>query len=118
MQIQVNTDSNIKGREGLATHITDEVSHILGRFSDHLTRVEVHLSDENSGKSGPLDKRCVMEARPSGHQPVAVTHHGATLEEAYVGAGHKLQKLLASTFGRIEERKGADLAGEGDVYEK
>ncbi len=109
MQIHVNTDSNIKGREGLATHITDEVSHILGRYSGHLTRVEVHLSDENADKSGPQDKRCVMEARPAGHQPVAVTNHGATLEEAYVGAAHKLQNLLASTFGRIEDRNGSDL---------
>ena len=115
MQIQVNTDSNIKGREALAAHITEEVSHVLGRFADYITRVEVHLSDENAEKSGSAGKRCVMEARPSGHQPVAVTHHGATLQEAYVGAAHKLQSLLASTIGRLEDRKKFDLADESDV---
>ncbi len=113
MQVQVNTDGNIEGREGLATQVTDEVSNVLARFSDHLTRVEVHLSDENAEKPGNLDKRCVMEARPSGHQPVAVTHQAATLQEAYVGAAHKLQKLLTSTFGRLEQRKGSGLVDEG-----
>ncbi len=105
MQIQVNTDSNIEGSEGLSAHISGEVSHVLGRYSDHLTRVEVHLSEEGAQNSGRTDKRCVMEARPAGHQPVAVSHEGATLEESYLGAAHKLQKLLASTFGRLDARK-------------
>lgn len=106
MQIQVNSDKNVESGERLVAHVTGEVSRILERFSGRLTRVEVHLSDENGDKSGSLDKRCVMEARPSGLQPIAVTHQGATLEEAYLGAAHKLQGLLASTFGRIQDRGG------------
>lgn len=112
MEVHVNTDSNISGREGLVAHINEEVVRLLGRFSDRLTRVEVHLSDENAHKSGGSDKRCVMEARPSGHQPVAATHHGSTLEEAYVGAAIKLQKLLTSTFGRLDAHKAPDVGDE------
>ena len=37
------------------------------RFSAHITRVEVHLGDENAGKRGSDDKRCMMEARLEGH---------------------------------------------------
>ena len=115
MEIQVNTGSNIRGRESLSAHIADKVWHALGRFSAHLTRVEVHLTDEAGKKSSKSDKRCVMEARPSGHQPVAVTHEAATLEEAYWGAAIKLQNLLGSTFGRIEGRTRSDSKAEGET---
>ncbi len=52
MQILVNTDNYIAGGE-------------------ELTRVEVHLTDENSiSKSGDTDKRCVMEVRSADYQPI------------------------------------------------
>ena len=51
MLIQVNTDHNIEGRETLATHVQGVVEDALSRFKDQITRVEVHLSDENSGKN-------------------------------------------------------------------
>ena len=46
MQIQVHTDNNIDGPEQLTADIEIEVASALERFSDHLTRVQVHLSDE------------------------------------------------------------------------
>ena len=73
MQIQVNTDDNVKGNDELTRHVEAEIGAALSRFSDQLTRVEAHLSDENAGKSGGADKRCMLEARPAGKQPVAVT---------------------------------------------
>ena len=106
MQIQVNTDHNVEGHEELARRIEAEVSASLSRFSGQITRVEVHLRNENAGKSGGVDKRCLMEARPTGHQPVAVSHQGATLEEAFSGAAKKLQRSLESTLGRRDDRKG------------
>jgi ribosome-associated translation inhibitor RaiA len=107
MQIQVNTDNNVEGHQRLADHIRARVSATLDQFSDRLTRVEVHLSDENSSKSGGKDKRCLLEARPAGHQPVAVSHQAETLEEAFEGAAEKLEKRLESTLGRTEGHKGA-----------
>jgi hypothetical protein len=50
MQIEISTDSNIEGREELATHVKGVVESTLNRFSDRITRVEVHLSDVNSYK--------------------------------------------------------------------
>ena len=47
MQIEISTDSNIEGREKLATHVKGVVESALNRFSDQITRVEVHLSDVN-----------------------------------------------------------------------
>lgn len=106
MQIQVNTDANIDGREELARRVEAEIASVLGRFGDQITRVEVHLSDQNAGKSGGPDKHCLMEARPSGRQPIAVTHQAVTLEEAWTGATRKLQRSLESTLGRANDHKG------------
>lgn len=52
----------------------------LGRFGDWITRVEVQLSDEDGPKNRGNAKRCVMEARPAGLQPVSASHQGATLD--------------------------------------
>ena len=75
MQVEVSTDHNIEGSDGLTSRVVAEVTATLSRFSDQLTRVEVHVSDENADKGGAADKKCVIEARPVGLQPVAVTDH-------------------------------------------
>jgi len=103
MQIQINTDSNIEGREKLADHVKIVVEGATSRFRERITRVEVHLSDENGHKSGQDDKRCMMEARLEGRQPEAVTHHAATLDQAINGAADKLQRSIESTLGRLHD---------------
>lgn len=105
MQVQLNTDSHIEGREALTAQVSGIVQSALSRFSDHITRVEVHLSDENSHKSGQNDKRCLLEARIEGRQPIAVTHHASTLDEAVDGAANKLARLIEHTLGRQGEQQ-------------
>lgn len=104
MQIQIHTDSNIDGRDALADQIKGVVEHALSRFSDRITRVEVHLNDESSHKSGPKDIRCMMEARLEGRPPGAVTHHAATVEQSVGGAAHKLTRLIEGTLGRLRDK--------------
>lgn len=106
MQIQVNTDDNIHGRDSLVAKVQAEVLQVLGRFAAQVTRIEVHLSDENAAKPGTSDKRCLMEARPTGQKPVAVTHEAATLAAAYGGAAKKMRALLATQLGKLNETKG------------
>jgi len=105
MQIQVNTDKNIEGREALVAEVEKTVTRSLSHCSAHVTRVEVHLSDENGDKSGQLDKRCMMEARLEGRQPTAVTCEAATLAQAVAGAADKLKSSLESTLERLHERR-------------
>lgn len=108
MQIEITTDRNIEASDALIGRVETEVEAGLSRFGTRLTRVEVHLGDENAGKSGPADKRCMVEARPAGQQPVAVTHHSPTVDEACRGAVQKLRKLLDTRFGRLDDRKGGE----------
>jgi ribosome-associated translation inhibitor RaiA len=104
MQVQISTDHNIEGHEKLSAHVRGVVESALGHVGDHITRVEVHLSDENGPKSGQSDKRCMMEARLEGQHPIAVTHHAATPGQAVDGAADKLARLIESTVGRLREQ--------------
>jgi ribosome-associated translation inhibitor RaiA len=105
MKIQINTDANIHGTETLAAEVSASVEQALGHFKEHITRVEVHLSDESKGKSGAHDQLCVLEARLEGQQPVVVTNHAETLEQALDGAAQKLVHLLESKLGRLHEHR-------------
>jgi hypothetical protein len=107
MQIQVNTDDHVTAREALVARVEGDVTAGLARFAEYVTRVEVHIGDENAGKSGSADKRCMMEARPSGRPPVSVTHHAGTIDEACSGAIRKLRSLLDSKIGQLQDHKGA-----------
>lgn len=102
MRIQVNTDKNIEGSEALSERAETDLESALARFEERLTRVEVHLRNESAGRSTGEDFRCLIEARPAGMEPVAVTHHAATLLEALNGATDKLQTLLTGKFERLE----------------
>jgi hypothetical protein len=103
MQVQVRTDSSIHGSDNLTHVVEGAVEGAVKRWTPRITRVEVHLSDINRHKGG-IDKRCVMEARLGGLQPIAVTHLAVTLPEAIDGAAEKLKKSLETTLGRLNDR--------------
>jgi len=106
MQFQLRTDNHIPNSEGLIDRVRGEVEAALQRrFADRLRRVEVYLQDVNGAKGG-VDKRCSIEARPAGHQPLAVHHAAPGLDEAVTGAVDKLLHLLDHTFGRLADRGG------------
>jgi ribosome-associated translation inhibitor RaiA len=103
MLIQFNTDKNVTGSEELIASSTSLISEELSRFSQQITRVEVHLSDENGNKKGVNDKRCIVEARLAGMKPIAVTDHANTHEQAIFGAVDKLKTSLEKITGRLED---------------
>jgi ribosomal subunit interface protein len=105
MQIQVSTNNNIEGSAALHDQVRAEVSAVLERFTDQITRVEVYLSDVNSQKSG-VDKRCVMEARLAGQHAMAVDHEADNLDDAISGCVDKLAKAIGKTVDRRADHKG------------
>ncbi len=105
MQVLINSDHSIDVSEALGTYVHDTVENTLSRFSEHITRVEIHLSDENGPKIGSHDKRCMMEARLKKSQPIAVTHQATTLDHAIDGALDKLARLIENTQGRKRDGK-------------
>ncbi|HYI79019.1 MAG TPA: HPF/RaiA family ribosome-associated protein [Chryseolinea sp.] len=101
MLIQINTDRNIDGSVRMSNYFSGVIESTLDRFNEHITRVEAHLSDENSGKEGPDDKRCMLEVRVKGLQPIAVTHKAETLDQAVTGAAEKMKNILETTIAKI-----------------
>ena len=101
MIIQFNTDNNINGTEELRKPLIAEINEELSRFSPQITRLEVHLTDEDGPKNGLNDKRCMLEARLEGRQPIAVTNHSNSHEQAVSGALDKLKTSLDTIFGRL-----------------
>ena len=104
MNIQVNTDHNIEGSAELNSYVQDNLSEHFDRYKGAITRIEVHLSDENAGKVSSKDKRCLLEARIANHQPIVVSHHADTIHQAIEAACDKLLRSLDTMVGKLTDR--------------
>lgn len=105
MQFQFNSDSSVMGTENVAERIEAAVRAKLARFEDRLTRVEVHVSDENGRKGGADDKSCMIEARPRGGRAIGVTEQASKVDDAARKAAHTLAQRLERHFGKAERHK-------------
>ncbi|WP_372730155.1 hypothetical protein [Nocardioides sp.] len=105
MDILVNTDSNVDCDAEEVRRIEADLRSTFDRFDHRVTRIEVHLSDESAGRETRDDTRCLLEARPSGMDPVVVRHHATGVDEALSGATDKLMSLLTKAFDRRTDRE-------------
>jgi ribosome-associated translation inhibitor RaiA len=107
MQVQFNSDSSVMGTENVATRVEASVRGKLARFEERLTRIEVHVRDENGPKHGADDKACTIEARPRGARAIGVTEHAETVDAAARKAATTLAQRLDRHFGK-NDRHGHD----------
>ena len=112
MQIQINSDHHIVGSPELAGRIQALVRDMLDRYSDRITRVEVHLNDLNGVKGGN-DKRCLMEARLAGLGPVDVNHEADNLQVAIDAALEKLERAIEHKLGKVAMTASGRRTGKG-----
>jgi len=89
MTIQINTDKTLTGKKRSSDFFTSQIAEALERFESHITRIEVHLKDENGKKDGINDISCLLEARLEGMKPLAVSNQGGTIDLAVTGAMSK-----------------------------
>lgn len=101
MLVEVNTDKNIKNSERLIEYCKSMVEAELDRFAEHITRVEIHLSDENGEKGGEDDKRCLIETKLKGKSPVAVKNTASNVDDAISGAIDKITKVLETSLDKM-----------------
>ena len=104
MQILIHADHR-GSSEALSNTVSSMVETGLTRFSSHITRVDVHMSDENGSKGGKNDKRCVLEAHMEGRKPVAVSDNTTNMKQSVQGAIDKLVRMLDSTVGKMHEHR-------------
>ncbi len=93
----------VKKSDSIDEHINERLGKELAHIADRITRVEVHLHDDNgSEKSGPQDKRVIMEARPAGRQPLAVEHKGDNMIQVISDGAGKLARALKHAFDKAK----------------
>jgi ribosome-associated translation inhibitor RaiA len=104
MEVNVNTDNTIQRHSGLDERVTTLVQEAIGRFGDHVRRVDVHLSNENKEKHEDGSNYCMMEALVSGYAPVVVHAHAENLQLSITSAVGKLKRALDSAIGRLNDK--------------
>lgn len=110
MKVEVSAKTSGADKAEWFASITADVETAFERYRNRLTRVDVHLSDENGPKSG-IDSRCKLEVRPVGRPPLVVSHDAADFDEAVKEAIDKMNRLLSSTFGKHDEKGGTSISG-------
>ena len=102
MTIQLNTDKNLTIHKEYENQINEVINQNLSRFDDLITRLEVHFTDENGSKDGLEDKRCLLEARITGKEPIAVSHFDKNYDLALTGALAKIKSKLETIAGKLK----------------
>ena len=105
MQFQFNSDSSVMGTENVAERIEAMMRDKFSRFEERLSRLEVHVSDENAHKHGHDDKTCMVEARPRGGRPIGVTEHSSKVDDAARKAANTMVQRLERHFGKESRHK-------------
>lgn len=100
MKIQYNTDKTVNGNQKHQDYFSTQIAEQLARFQSDISRIEVHISDENGKKEGSNNIRCLLEARIEGKQPFAVSCMADTIDLAVNGANDKLKASSETTIGR------------------
>lgn len=103
MIVQINTDKTLDGDDKMQKYFTTRVEDALERYESHITRIEVHLKDENGSKDGFNKISCLLEARLKGLQPVASTSQADTVELALTEALSKIETVMDTILGRIQK---------------
>ena len=103
MLVQIHTDKNIEGGSRFSEYFSAEIKEQLVRYNEIVTRIEVHVTDENGSKTSPNDKKCVIEAKVEKKQPIAVTANADSPEKAFFEAVEKMQRVLDTTVEKIKE---------------
>lgn len=96
MFVQISTDNQIVSDAESNERLEQKVRSKLKRFEARLSHVEVHVSDAN----GAVDKRVTLEARASGHSPVAVHAEASRVDNALNLAAAKAVRALDHALGR------------------
>lgn len=102
MIVQINA-GDIESSQALIDHSNDAVESALRHMTEKVTRVEIHLRDDNSSKSAADDKRCTMEARIAGEKPLAVEYASDDLYKSISEAAGKLGRAVKTKLDRRDQ---------------
>jgi len=105
MKVRIAHDDHIRPSQPRAEEIEALISSQLSRFGESITSVQVHLSDENGPRFTPDDKRCLIEARLAGREPIVVSQHADTVRRAVALSLGRLERAIDHALGRSRARR-------------
>lgn len=101
MQILIHP-SSIASTPALTDHAIRCVTQALRHVAEHVTRVDVHLHDDNGPKHGSA-QRCVVEVHVARQHPLAVHHTSADLYASIKVVTGKLRRLVEKRLDRAHQ---------------
>ncbi|BBJ94701.1 MULTISPECIES: HPF/RaiA family ribosome-associated protein [Xanthomonas] len=104
MQIQIQTDNHVPHDPSVVQHVEKTCAAQLAHFAHDITRVEVHLRDENGQRGGAADRTCSIEAHVAGLPPIAASNSAETTASAVTGAARKLRSAIESARGKQQAK--------------
>jgi len=97
VRLRIQLPRNIEETPSLRVHVERRLGFALSRLEDRLSGVRVCCTDENGPKGG-LDKRCVVELRGPGIDPLVVearaTEWTVAIDQAVELAARALVRAL------------------------
>jgi len=103
MKIQVNF-GDVAKTDALQARVEAAVQKATKLFEDQVTRVEVHLRDNDGPHSGAAQS-CTIEVRLAGHDPLAVEQNAHDLYSAIDEAAGKVERAIRRKLERHEAHK-------------
>lgn len=93
-------DGPMSTSQSLLNHAERKVRRALSRLSDRVTRVEVHVQDDNGLKKGGPDKRCSIIANVAGMGQIVVNELSSDFFKAVDLAAGKLRRAAEHRVAR------------------
>lgn len=105
MIIIFNTDHNIQAGDFFTSPLESILLDKLEKYNRKITKLEVHLTDENGKKKGVDDKRCLLEAHIDKMEPTIGSCLSDTYESSLIGAIKNLKASLETKLGRLQDQQ-------------
>lgn len=94
---------NQRRNPNITQFIRDHLDSSLGRFEERISRLEVHLLDENGGKGGD-DKVCTIDIKLGGLGQYHVRAKTGDIRASITRAIHKADGLIAKTIDKHSDK--------------
>ena len=98
MNVQINS-LNMQHSSALRDHVVAQLERSLRSVRDRITRIVVRFHDDN-GPRGGTDKRCTVEVRLAGVEPLLAEQRHADVFRAAAGAVTRVRRAVRRRIER------------------
>lgn len=101
IQVQFENENQTENDQELSAHIDATIKRATSHFRDRITSVAVHLNKKHIVSDN--NKRCTLETKLEGLQPIVTSYNSESFDHAVEGAAATLKATLAKDFGHHKQ---------------